>query len=117
MTQRQNKMNFDVLRKIARSVKYQNLYCRTKELNNIKIFNNDSDFSYIQSMFLYYLELYNSLYTRLAQAEENLNEDIIEDWIRTEAYLFWKEKNKNSKTAKNKQPNTTSENSVVFKRN
>lgn len=102
------------LRRIARSVKYQNLYTRAKELNHIRLFENDTDFSYLQSLFLYYLELYHSLYTALAQGEPNLSEEVLTDDIRTDAYLLWRNKAKNKKT--DIKTTTTSDNSVVFKR-
>jgi len=105
---------FDILRKLAKSVKYQNLYIRAKELHNIKIFNNDSDFTYLQVLFLYYLELYASLNAASNSQEKYLTEEVIDDWIRIESYLLWKNKNKNKKETKT---TVHGPDSVVFKRN
>lgn len=106
-------MNFNALRSLAKSVKYQNLYTRAKELNNIRLFENDTDFSYIQDMFIYYIEVYNSLYTDLYSKEPNISQEVIDDWIRTEAYLFWKKHSKPNKEGKTTIPGPDS---VVFKR-
>ena len=50
------------LKKLARSGQWQLLYNRAKEISNLKLFDNAGDLSLIQSYFLYYLELYSSLY-------------------------------------------------------
>jgi len=104
----------DKLRKLAQSVKYQNLYARAKELNHIRIFENETDFSYIQSLFIYYLELYESLNKLLSPQEEYLTQEVIDDSIRLESYLLWKNKNKNKK--EDKKTAVHGPDSVIFKR-
>lgn len=66
------------------------MYCRAKELGHLKLFENDIDISRVQLSFLQWLEIYNSLEIDLALGEKNINREIIEDDIRTDAYLLWK---------------------------
>ncbi len=102
-------MNHKLLRNLAKSDKHQILYHRAKEIGTLKLFNNDSDLSRIQIEFLYYLELYSSLYKDLGSHEPYISEDVINDLIRCEAYLFWKstqkykeEKEKSNMNKKNR---------------
>lgn len=90
------------VRKLARSYRWQFLYARAKELNNIKLFENDTDFTYLQYMFLRWLTVYHSLYTDLATGEDYISEEVIKDDLRTEAYLLLKSKeNRDKKKGKN----------------
>jgi len=90
-------MNFRAIKRLARKVDQQNLYARAKELGCVHIFNNVSDFSYIQTTFLSWLETYNTMYVDLALDKPNIDEDVMKDELRTEAYLFWRSKNKDAK--------------------
>jgi len=99
-------MNLQALRKIAKSSKWQILYNRAKELGTIKLFENDSDLSKIQIMFLYYLELYASLYRDLGSNEPYISEKVINDELRTDAYVLWRSTKKN----KEKQEKTDTKN-------
>ena len=56
----------NILRKLARSSKYQNLYSMSKEMTSIHFFDNNSKFSFIQFEFIYWVSLYNRLYADLA---------------------------------------------------
>lgn len=88
-------MNHKLLKKLARSNKWQILYNRAKELGTLRLFKNDIDLAKDQIWMLYYLEMYSSLYTDLAMNEDFLNEDVINDDLRCEAYLLYrKEKSK-----------------------
>lgn len=88
------------IRKLARSNYYQNLYNSSKECSGINIFDNTSNFSGLQISFLYWLSTYAMLYQELAMHEDELlTEKVIEDDLRTNAYLlhrknkyddFWK---------------------------
>jgi len=86
------RINETIIRKLARSKKYQSLYSRIKDLHMFRLFNNDRDLSYVQSLFLDWIEIYNIMYTDLATGEKNINKDVIEDDLRAEAYLIWKAK-------------------------
>jgi len=83
------------IRKLARSTYYQNLYRSAKELN-IDLFENTSNFSGLQSLFLFWLNVYESLYSDLIQKEyKYLDEKVIENDIHCDAFLYWKSQIRN----------------------
>ena len=78
------------IRKLAKSVYYQNIYRSAKELN-INLFENQSNFSGLQSLFIFWLSVYETLYSELRQKEwKYLDEKAIEDDIRCDAFLYWR---------------------------
>jgi hypothetical protein len=107
----------NILRKLARSYKYRFLYARTKEMNGVKLFQNDTDFTSVQMLFLQWLEVYNLLYSDLSSKENFISEEVIADDIRTEAYLYYRSQKKDDQTdTKKKQIDTHgSIPSVIFK--
>lgn len=114
-------MNLKLLQKLARSNKYQILYNRAKELGTLKLFKNDTGITKIQVWFLYFLEVYNSLYTDLASGEDYISDEVIEDDLRMEAYLLWhRKKREQEKLNKHidKSDKVTSDEipTVIFKR-
>lgn len=110
------------LRKLARSDKYQVLFSNAKELNNIYLFKNKRNFTKIQIEFLKWLAIYDSLYTDIQMGKEYINERVIEDPIRTEAYLLVRREKiqnrsspkKTQKTNKRKQVHPDDIPTVVF---
>ena len=110
-------MNLEILRKLAKSIKFQTVYRRAKESQMVKIFSNNFDLSKIQEWFLYYLEVYNMLYQDLANKEPYISEEVINNDIRCDAYLFMKSKKKDTKDSKKKETTTSTRiPSVIFKR-
>jgi len=112
---------FESLRRLARSQEYQFLYSRAKELGTINIFNNTSDFTEIQIRFLQWLAIYDSLYQDLQEQKEYINQEVIEDDLRTEAYLLYryiksKEPKKSLNNNKRQIDNSGGIPSVIFKR-
>lgn len=111
----------NMLRKLAKQFSWQMLYSRAKEMSGIRLFKNETDFSSLQTQFLYWLEVYNSLETELALGEENISRQIIDDEIRCDAYLLWKSKQKKqeqtqpSKKQVRDKDNSTGIPSVIFK--
>ena len=97
-----------VLRKLARSDFWQNFYSHAKELK-FDLFQNTTALSKIQVIFLSWLSVYNSLYQDLALDEDYIDEDVIKDDIRTDAYLLWRKKVKYKKKAKRKNENIDNE--------
>lgn len=85
-------MNYHAqIRKLARSKYWQELYNASKELNNISLFNNTTNFSGLQVEFLYWLRVYNMLYTELADKEwPNLDEEVIENDRRCDWFLCYR---------------------------
>lgn len=110
-------MNHKILKKLAKSDKYQMLYNQAKEIGTLKLFSNGNDLSEIQLWILYYLALYNSLYRDLASGEEFINEEVIKDNLRTEAYLLLRKQKRSEKNPKNKRQVATSGDlpSVIFR--
>ena len=107
----------NILRKLAKSNRYQFLYARTEKMSNIKLFNNNIDFSYIQIIFLQWLQVYYSLYEDLYMKEEYISQEVIDDELRTDAYLLWKNRVKGKKKQDKKSIDRTSGvPSVIFKR-
>jgi len=93
----------NALQRLARSNTAQTIYRHIKEIGSLRLFNNDTDLSHLQVLYLYYLSLYESLYTDLSMGEDFITEQVIEDPIRVEAYLLFKRVNrKNKKLNKNK---------------
>ena len=106
----------NTIRNLAKSYYYQFLYTRAKDLTNITFFENTSDFSNLQIMFLQWLEVYKVLYLDLAHKETYITEDVIKDNIRTDAYLLYKSKYKNNEDKKRKIINLSKDNpSIMFR--
>lgn len=112
-------MNLTILKKLARSNEQQILYNRAKEVN-IRLFKNDGDLSKVQIWYLYFLELYHVLYQDLNTGEDFISEEVIQDDIRTEAYLLLRKENKEKKekssTTRRVIDSTVGHGSVVFRR-
>jgi len=111
-------MNINALQNLAKSNNAQIIYHRAKDLGTLRLFNNDSDLSQIQIMYLYYLELYSMLYMDLQMQEEYISEDIINDDLRCEAYLLYRRINKNKKQKSNTKSmiDNAGTDSLIFKR-
>jgi hypothetical protein len=80
------------IRELALSWKYQNLF-KISEKGIGQIFENKTNFSRIQLMFVEYLNLYSKLYENLynGQDEGFLTEEVIKNEERCDAYLYWKQ--------------------------
>ena len=104
------------LRKVAKSHDYQFLYSKSKSDGTIKLFRNDLDLSYLQMTFLQWLEIYSILYSDLNKKEKFISQEVIDDEIRTDAYLLYKSKNKNIDTNKSQIDTNGTLPSIVFKR-
>lgn len=78
------------LRQIAKTQYWQNIYKHFKEGSPIQLFKNNYDFSSIQIRFLYWLEIYNSLYYDLYTKEKYISDDVLKDDFRVDCYLLYK---------------------------
>ena len=85
-----------ILRKLARSIKYQNAYNNAEKFG-LNIFKNKFDISDAQNYFLYWCAVYNSLYEDMAMNEAYINEEVMNDDLRTDAYLVYKKRTRNKK--------------------
>lgn len=104
------------LRKLARSNRWQLLYAKSKEINGIRLFINEVNFSQIQIAFLYWLSVYHSLYQDLVMKERYLTDEVIDNDIECDAYLYYKSVKKPEKDKKEKSANTTGIMSLVQKK-
>ena len=67
------------------------MYRASKEIGTIHIFDNVSNLSGLQTLFLHWLSIYNSLYTDLVQREwKYLDEEVINNDCRCDAFLSWR---------------------------
>ncbi len=108
-----------LIRKLARSYNWQFIYTRAKELGSIKLFNNETDLTMFQMLFLRWLEVYQVLYSDINNNERYIDKEVIEDDIRTEAYLLYRSKKKNKEDkdkGKKKIDTASSIPSTIFKR-
>ncbi len=81
------------IRKLARSNYWQEVYNASKTCSGIYLFENRTNISGIQYLFLYWLRVYNMLYEELGRLEwENLDLKVIENDDRTDAFLYWRSK-------------------------
>lgn len=81
------------IRKLARSSYWQNIFQASKENGGIHLFENLTNFSGLQSTFLYWLGIYSTIYDDLIKHENNfLTEKYIKDNERINAYLYWRRK-------------------------
>ena len=85
-------MNYDgEIRKLAKSDYWQTIFNSSKKTAGIFLFDNRSAFSGLQTSFLQWLEIYNTLYIELAQKESlYLTKDVIADDERCNAYLYYR---------------------------
>jgi len=94
----------ETIRKLARSPYWQNIYNASKEIGSINLFENGTNHSGLQSLFLYWVKVYDLLYTELSQKEwKYLDEKVIEDDIRCDAFLYWRGQHRDAELNKNKQ--------------
>lgn len=93
----------DYIRKLARSAYWQNIYRTSKECSNISLFSNMANYSALQSQFLYWLKLYDLLYSELSQKEWiYLTESVIENNYRCDAFLYYRKRQIEEKIQKEK---------------
>jgi hypothetical protein len=94
----------DVIRKLARSSYWQNVYSSAKDVGSIQLFENQNNYSGLQSLFLYWLKVYDLLYTELSSKEwKYLDEDVINDDCRCDAFLYWRGQMREADLNKQKQ--------------
>jgi len=81
------------IRFLARSSYWQEIYNSSKNCSGIYLFENQTNFSGIQYLLIYWLRVYNMLYEELAKMEwENLDNKVINDNDRCDAFLYWRGK-------------------------
>lgn len=97
------------IRKLARSSYWQSIFGASKENGGIHLFENLTNFSGIQSRFLYWLNVYYILNETKAKKEEDfLDNDLIKDDIRVDAYLYYRRKKQEAEWKKYNSTQTAS---------
>lgn len=92
------------VRELARSFYWQRIYTSSKEVNGVRLFDNENNFSGIQAVFLFWLEVYFIIYKELANKEwDNLDNEVIKDNTRMDAFLYWRAKQQEQQLYKMKQ--------------
>lgn len=80
------------IRRLARSSYWQMLYKNAKAIG-VSLFHNKQNLSGLQVHFIYWLQVYNLLYEELSKQEfQNLSEETINDDIRCDAFLYWRQR-------------------------
>jgi len=101
--------------KLAKNIKYQNLFSASKEIRGIRLFKNTYNFSKVQEIFLSYLYIFDSIHKDIVNdsiSEKVLDNDTNIYW---ESYLIWKRKhNKNTTQSKKKEVELVSGNKIKF---
>jgi hypothetical protein len=94
--------NIDIIRQLAKSIKYQNLFRISKDKIGINIFKNNNELSAIQEIFLSYVYSYSNIFDEIALKE--ISELVLKDDIYTDAYLYWKQNKKDDQKKADKIP-------------
>ena len=91
------------IRKLARSDYWQNLYKSSKDCSGIHLFENITNISGLQTLFLYWLNIYDLLFNEIRDREWiYLSEAVIKDDCRTDAFLYYRGKELEKIIRKNK---------------
>lgn len=86
------------IRNLAKSEYWQTLWRASKESNSVDLFNNKSNFSGLQLLFIHYLQVYAMLYEELQNKEwPNLYEETINDHTHCDAFLYYRSREINRK--------------------
>ena len=90
------------IRILAKKQYYQEIYSSSQKCSGIQLFENTSNFSGIQYLFIYWIRVYQMLYNELYSLEwENLDEEVIKNDIRCNAFLYYRRKEQEKRIRKN----------------
>ncbi len=91
------------IRKLARSPYWQNLYRASKKCSGINLFKNIYNHSSVQSTMLYWLSIYDMLFSEMTKQEwVLLTEAVINRDIRCDAFLYARQESIKQQIRKNK---------------
>ena len=104
-----------LIRKLAKSNYYQNLYALSKDIPSLRIFQNDRDFTQIQMLFLKYLNFYYNLNMDIALGE--VTDVVLKDELYEDAYMMYKnKKDKTKEGTQNKKEDFVPSSRWLFKK-
>jgi len=88
-----------LLARLAKSVQYQNLFTSAKEINGIYLFENHTNLSKVQDIFLSYLYTFDTINRDIVV--DNISKVVLKEDtdIYWQAYMMWK-RNKGTKETK-----------------
>lgn len=95
-----NKDIQSLVRQLAKSDYYQNIYALSKERSYFKLFKNEDEFTDLQIMFLKYLNFYSTIFTDIALGD--VTEIILKDFIYEDAYIMYKNRSETGKLKESK---------------
>lgn len=90
-----------IIRKLAKQIGQQNIFLASKEINGIKIFDNNTEFSGLQQIYLSYLYFYNNLYMDISM--KRVTERVMNNSIREDSYSYYKKEKEPNKDLKKKE--------------
>ena len=94
----------DKVRALAKSQYWQSIYHSSKECQGINLFDNQTNFSGIQVLFLYWVRVYSLLYEEFYNQEwTNLYVGVIENNVHCDAFLYWRAKELEKRTRQYKE--------------
>lgn len=103
------------IRALARSDFYQNLYSNAKEISSLNLFDNTTNYSGLQVLFLHWLKVYDVLYSEMHQKEwRYLDQAVLDNDVRCDAFLHWRGIQREAELNKNK--NEQKINNMKFKK-
>jgi len=84
-------MNYNtIIRKLARSVYWLNLFTMAKTIGTIQMFENNTNYSGLQIQLLYWLRVYDMIHELIGEKKYSfLDEAVINDDVRTDAFLYF----------------------------
>ena len=90
----------ELIRKLAKSAKHQNIFLASKEINGITLFRNNTDLSKMQEIYLSYLYFYYNLFSDIAN--DKVSKKVLDNNIYEDAYNIYKSKKIEIKDKKEK---------------
>jgi len=91
---------YKILKELAKSSRAQNLFFASKEINSIKLFDNDCNLSALQEMYLNLLYHYDNLSRDIIT--DNISKKVLENDLYEDAYCLWKKEKKPKQKKDNK---------------
>ena len=80
---------YGLLRQLAKTNKFQNLFSMCKELHGFRMFTNDREFSQLQDIFLY---MYFSINQDISV--DKISPHVLDSELYTDSYLLWRNQGK-----------------------
>jgi hypothetical protein len=80
------------IRKLAKRIEQQNIFSTCKELQCLKLFDNDKDLSRLQHLYLSYLFFYYNLNMNVAL--KKVSEKVLDNMIYEDAYAVYEREKK-----------------------